>query len=311
MSGRKTKRKGYWKAYDKRFKIFNIKYTYDFVSFIINILLPYKEKRKVGRPLAISYNEYIATLIIKHIFRISLRDLETLSDYLHKKHIDSSTYGKAFQRIKISDLTKIIVGLHLIIANSLKSSVIIYIADSTGVHLLRVYCERIRVVNNEIKKVKYRVFDKMHVLACYYKDYGLISIVMVKWDNGYSSDSKNLLKMIKSLDFVKGAIILLDGGYDDEDLLRELLSIDLIPIVKTKEFKWDYGISKIRKKVKKLFDKKLYKIRGVIEAIFGGLKTKFRLTLNEKLPESRCRATLAVAIVHNILTLMRVISIRE
>lgn len=56
-----------------------------------------------------------------------------------------------------------------------------------------------------------------------------------------------------------------------------------------------------------MFSKDWYRLRGIVESIFGGLETKNRLKLDDRLADSRCKSTIATAIVHNVLTLMRVL----
>ena len=297
------KRKGYWKAYDLRYKKYDLIKTYTFILRIIKKLnRPSIEGQRIGRSPALSRNEYMAVLILKLIYTLSLRDLETLSNVLHNKHIDHSTYGKAFKRIDYTSLLAILTFTYVIIANLVKQpSNKIYIADSTGVSITRLYKESIY----RGKRTKRRVFDKLHILACYYPKYGYIPVVTARWSTGYSSDSTNLLEMLKQIDFLDIEYLLADRGYDCCELFEYLLYHNITPIIKTKESKRDYKVNKFRKRIKNMFNQNLYRYRGVVESIFGGLESKNRLKLNDRLLNSRRNSTIAAAIVHNISILMR------
>ncbi len=249
--------------------------------------------------------------------------METLSNTLHNKHIDHSTYGKAFKRIDSEFLSNLLTFTYVIIDNLLNQpSNKLYMANSTGVSINRLYKECI----HRGKRTKRLVHDKLHVLASYYPEQGFIPIISARWGGGYSSDSANLLEMVKQIDSLDNEYLLADGGYDCCELFEYLLQHNITPIVKTKEFKWNrsesfgfadlqnleevlssYHISKVRKTIKEMFNKDWYKLRGVVESIFGGLETKNRLKLDDRLADSRCKSTIATAIVHNILTLMRVL----
>jgi hypothetical protein len=299
------KTKGYWRIYDLRYKKYDLRTTYTLILSITNMLnRPSTEGRKVGRVSALPYNEYVVVLILKHIYKLSLRDLETLSNTLHNKHIDHSTYGKAFKRMDNEFLSNLLTFTYTIIDNLLtQPSNKLYMADSTGVSINRLYNECI----HGGKRTKRLVHDKLHVLASYYPEQGYIPIISARWGGGYSSDSANLLEMVKQIDFLDNEYLLADGGYDCCELFEYLLQHNITPIVKTKEFKWKYHISKVRKTIKSMFNKDWYRLRGIVESIFGGLETKNRLKLDDRLADSRCKSTIATAIVHNVLTLMRVL----
>jgi len=64
------------------------------------------------------------------------------------------------------------------------------------------------------------VYDKLHVIASYYSEHGLIPIISARWGGGYSSDSANLSEMDKQIDFLDNEYLLADGGYDCCELFR-------------------------------------------------------------------------------------------
>ncbi|WP_423793208.1 transposase [Methanocaldococcus indicus] len=101
----------------------------------------------------------------------------------------------------------------------------------------------------------------------------------------------------------KSDYLLADGAYDNVELLKFLFNNEIKPIIKIREFKHKCKENKFRKKAREFFNEEIYKLRGVIEAIFGGFETKDRLKLNEKLEKSRDICLLSTAISHNILSL--------
>ena len=82
-----------------KLKRHNIKNFYYFVrSKAKKIGKPFDKKRKKGRNFAISPYDYAAMFIISTFFDWSLRDDEFFSEVLCEKHVDHSTFGKAFAK---------------------------------------------------------------------------------------------------------------------------------------------------------------------------------------------------------------------
>ncbi|XRO76144.1 hypothetical protein ACO3VM_04880 [Methanocaldococcus sp. 10A] len=79
------------------------------------------------------------------------------------------------------------------------------------------------------KRTKRRIYDKLHILSCYYSDYDYIPIVAARWSKGYGSDSANLLEMLKNIDFLDIEYILADRGYDCCKLFEYLLYHNITP----------------------------------------------------------------------------------
>jgi len=93
----------YWKKYDAKYKLGNIKNLYYFIrSKAKKLGKPFDRKSKRGRPYTISPYEYVAVFVISTLLDFSLRDNELMSDLLCEKHIDHSTFGKAFHRISFA-----------------------------------------------------------------------------------------------------------------------------------------------------------------------------------------------------------------
>ena len=131
----------YWQRYDTRYKLGNIKNLYYFVlSKTRKLGKPFDRKSNRGRPFAINPYEYVSIFIISTFLDLSLRDDELLSDLMFGKHIDHSTFGKAFWRIPYSYLKKLLIIIRNEINNIIgNNSTFLLIADSTGVRTDRLY----------------------------------------------------------------------------------------------------------------------------------------------------------------------------
>jgi len=293
------KRDGYWKRYDRKYKKFSIKKLYYFILAKARKLgKPFERKSKRGRPLAISPYDYVAIFILSSLLDLSLRDDEFLSDLLAGKHIDHSTFGKAFAKIPYRYLKKLLIMIRNAI-NSYVGTDSILIVDSTWVKVDRVYYETI----TKCHRGKRRVRDKLNILAEYYRDEGIIAVADA--DSKYSSDAFGALLMLDEIK-AKGKILLGDGGYDAEALYKKCYKKGIIPIIKIRDY--DRKPRKYRNKAMRAFNEKLYKkYRGIIEGIFGGLECRRLLFTRYKKKEMRMKHIIAMAIVHNLQTYMAIL----
>jgi len=290
----------YWKRYDARYKLGNIKNLYYFIQSKARKLgKPFDRKSNRGRPYAINPYEYVAIFIISTLLDFSLRDDEFLSDSLFGKHIDHSTFGKAFLKIPYHYLKKLLT----IIRNEINSiignnSIPILIADSTGVRTDRLYVPTI--VKCKLKKR--RVTNKMNIIAEYYPEEK--AIVIANADAFFVSDAYSAIRMLNESE-VTAKMLFADAGFDCEELFEKCFKRQIKPIIKQREY--DKEPRKYRKKALEIFDKELYrKFRGIIEGIFGGLETRRLLFTRYKKKSMRMKHIIAMAIVHNINTYMAI-----
>jgi transposase len=112
----------------------------------------------------------------------------------------------------------------------------------------------------------------------------------------YCHDIKDVKYLTKRLS-KKPKIILMDKGYDSEELHRYFASQNIWSIAPVKK-NWAKG--QLRKELRDNFPQKLYNKRGRVESIFHALKQKFGSSVNSKLivcarTEIYCRA-----ILHNL-----------
>ena len=225
----------YWQRYDARHKIGNIKNLYYFVLAKARKLgAPFRKKSKRGRNFAISPCEYVAMYIISTLLDLSLRDDELLSDVLCGKHIDHSTFGKANNRISYHYLKKLLIMIWNEIRNLIgEETFSVLIADSTGVKTDRLYSPTLI----KCRKKKYKVVDKMNILAEYYPEKNVIAIVNA--DAFFASDAYSAMRMLKETQ-IKAETLFGDAGFDCEELVEEYSK--LIEEIKPKEYSYQTGL---------------------------------------------------------------------
>ena len=288
----------YWKRYDRKYKMWNIKKIYYFIrSKSRKLGNPFNRKSNRGRPYSLSPYEYAASFILFTTFDFSLRDDEFISDLLFGKHIDHSTFGKAFAKISYIYIKKLLILVRNEINNLIQEKPIL-IADSTGIIVDRMYLQTLI----GYKPKKRRFYDKLNVLAEYYPAYKTIAISDA--DSLFPSDSfsaKIMLSEIKT----KAEKFFADAGYDSDELFRELSKNKIIPIVKLR--KYSDKPKRFRKIIREMFDEKEYKkYRSIIEGVFGGLENRRLLFTRYRKKSMRMVHIIAMAVVHNLHTYMAI-----
>ena len=290
----------YWQRYDARYKLCNVKNLYYFIQSKARKLgKPFGKKGKKGRPPALSPYEYTAAFIISTFLDLSLRDDEFLSDLIFGKHIDHSTFGKAFQKIPHYYLQKLLLMIRNEIRNLIgKNYIPILIADSTGVTTDRLYVPAII----KCKSKRRKVVDKLNIVAEYYPEKS--AIVIANADVFLTSDPYSAIKMLSEIE-TNATILFADAGFDCEELYEKCFSMRIKPVINQR--KYDRKARRYRGKARKIFDEELYrKFRGVIEGIFGGLETRRLLFTRYRKKSMRMKHIIAMAIVHNINTYMAI-----
>jgi len=288
----------YWQRYDRKYKMWNIKKIYYFIrSKSKKLGNPFNRKSNRGRPYSLSPYEYASSFILFTIFDFSLRDDEFISDLLFGKHIDHSTFGKAFAKISYIYIKKLLILIRNEINNLIQEKPIL-IADSTGVIVDRMYFQTL----NKCKIRKRRFYDKLSVLVEYYPANRTITISDA--DSLFSSDSLSAKIMLSEIE-TNADKFFADAGYDSNELFEKLLMNKIVPIVRIK--KRSGKLKKFRKVVREMFDDEEYKkYRSVIEGVFGGLENRRLLFTRYRKKSMRMKHIIAMAIVHNISTYMTI-----
>ena len=281
-----------------KLKRHNIKNFYYFVrSKAKKIGKPFDKKSKKGRNFAISPYDYAAMFIISTFFDWSLRDDEFFSEVLCGKHVDHSTFGKAFAKIPYYYIKWLIFLTRNYIRNLIDEKPVL-ISDSTGVRTDRLYIPL-------IFKCKYRkrkVIEKLNILAEYYPKNKLI--VIANADSIFRSDAIAASIMLDEIE-TKADYLFADAAHDSEELLFKCYRKKIKPVIRIR--KYHRNPRKYRRKVMKDFDENAYRsYRGVIEGIFGGLENRRLLFTRYKKKSMRIKHVIAMAAVHNLRVCMAI-----
>ena len=161
------------------------------------------------------------------------------------KHIDHSTFGKAFARISYIYIKKLLILIRNEINNLIQEKPIL-IADSTGIIVDRMYLQTLI----GYKPKKRRFYDKLNVLAEYYPMHKAIAISDA--DSLFPSDSFSAKIMLSGIK-TKAEKFFADAGYDSDELFKESFKNKIIPIVKIK--KHSNKPKRFRKIASEMFDK--------------------------------------------------------
>ena len=92
------------------------------------------------------------------------------------------------------------------------------IADSTGVKTDRLYSPTLI----RCRKKKWKVVDKLNILAEYYPQKNIIAIVNA--DAFFTSDAYSAIRMLKEVE-IKAKMLFADAGFDCEELVEECFKL--------------------------------------------------------------------------------------
>lgn len=293
-----NKQPSYWKQYDQVFKNYSYKTIYqEILSLAEDLENPFPMHKRGRKPKA-KPAEYAAFIVFEIITENTpLRDMELDSELFLNKHIDHSTFGRNYWKIPYHYLMKL---LRLIAKrlNTLLGNCFAKICDSTGIST-KIFEEtiikgRIRIRNKDFK---------LHGLIAYHPDKQLLYFKDALGSDKHISDAEGAMRMIHQNPEL--GYYLADRAYDAEKVYREILKAEGVPIIKPKVHR--AKMFSYKAKGRKHWHERLYKeIRGMVEAVFGGLENKGMLRTSYKHEESINKFSVIVAIGHNIRTLMRV-----
>jgi len=296
------KRRGYWKRYDRKYRITDLIALFSLLVEIAKSLgKPFDRNSKKGRPFALEPEEYVSLFVLHTHLDWSLRDLELFSPPLTNNHVDHSTFDKIWDRIPNKYLKKYLSLIDRHIQEFLKSAYYVCLADSSGVQLDRIYEQRII----KGRRTKARDYDKLHVLAKYYSDAGIISIPGC--EAGKISDSRGLDQIFSScdLELEPNTPLYTDTGFDSNTSYDWCYKLKLIPVIPQRDY--DVEPKGARKKGKRDFDAMNYdRYRKVIEGIFGGLQSRRLLFSRYRKESRRQKHIIAMGISHNIQTYLQI-----
>lgn len=156
------------------------------------------------------------------------------------------------------------------------------------------------------KPVQKKDFKKIHIFVDL-ESKKILSCIITK---GSSYDSPQLKHILKQCNWLKVEIILGDGGYDSKECFNEITKQGTIPGIPVRKNASTLSrgspsrrkaVLEQRKDFESWKEKVRYTMRCIVEAIFSGMKRRFREYLFSKNEEHRCVEMWLRTILWNIL----------
>jgi len=271
--------------------------VYKTATSMVARLPPPWQRSQRGRPPKLSSREYLAVCLVYVCLDLTYREIEGLAPAFLDEAIDHSTVGKAFKRLKPS-YVKLVLGL---LRKKLKGIVEIdfYFVDSTGISTPRLIT-RVKA----FKKVREREFYKLHVLVGYSSKASALVVFAARVTEPDVTDGSQLGYLLGGLNG-EGKRLLGDPAYDSEHNLKLALRCNFKPLFKPRSIKYR---GMFRKLMLRDFrqNRKLYRMRGVGEATFGGIERRYGAHTRCKRVRTKVLSILLMTASHNLRTLMRI-----
>jgi hypothetical protein len=265
--------------------------------------------------------EYAAVVIYRKHFDMTLRDAEGDTPLLMAKRLDHSNIWWGLQRIPALYIKRAIELLFRLISGIFPPDM--FISDSTGVSTDRYTRRRgpkLRPTdkpppngrkgqeNGQCGKWVLKTL-KLHALVGYHIRFGFLmarSALVTKSEANDSPLLKQLLKGVRG----NGEPLLLDRGYDSVENYELGRKHGFNPVIKLRDV-GPRGL--VRHEMAKIFakNKKLYRRRGLIEGVFGGLETKYGNRTRCRRPKSRRIDCLLMVVSHNLRSYMRALALKK
>lgn len=268
-----------------------------------------RRRKGKGRPAVYDSRRYIAIILFQFYYTLTYRQLEgDLRLFLRKVPNFRTINWYSIKRLTKEDIHTLLRIINKKMARSIKSSEKICMIDSSGFsHRAKSQILRRKRGEEEIRATSH---SRLCIIACYIRRLKRLFILSASSGKAYESDSKLAMEGLRHLAPVsknKKVYLLEDKGFDSERVLEAERRKGFIPIMPLKE--QGEVRSKIRKETKRNFRKRLYRYRGVVESIFGSLKTKTAGRLNFKNPAKAEIIVLVLACVYNLSVLLKLLFI--
>ena len=291
----------YWKAYHAS-KIYDKREIFKLCSRVARRLGPPWKVSRRGRPPKFHPTEHAAVCIYRKCSCPTFRGAEGDTVLLLDTRIDHVTIWWAFQRIPVIYFERALELLYELISKLFKCE--IFVTDSTGVET-----DRYRKRRKGLKTVQEHEFLKLHMLAGYSREAGLVPIPAAKVTRGEAHDSPQFKRLLKNF-WGEGEPLLSDSAYDAGKNFELARKHGLKPVIKLRNIK-PKGL--LRKQAARDFERnrELYRMQGVGEASFGGFAIKYNSRTRCRLARTKRADSLLMAIAHDVRTYMRVRAMKQ
>jgi IS5 family transposase len=240
--------------------------------------------------------------VVRQYFDYTLREVEGQAPFFMGKKIDHSTVGKAFKRLRVNYLKLLVLLLRRELMGLARCE--FYVIDSTGIST-----PHLRRRRKAFKMLREREFLKLHALVGYSRQAGALVVFAARVTNANIVDGSQLRYLLRDLR-AKGEPLLADSAYDSERNLKLALERGFKPLIKPRSVGYR-GI--FRKHMLREFKRnhKLYRQRGIAEALFAGLANRYGSRTRCKRVRTKTVSMLLMLVAHNLRTLARVRAAEE
>lgn len=255
------------------------------------------KKRRTGRPPVYKDRLYLALLLFKSYFNLTFRavipfyqslfphepcpSFQSLHWFLSKK-LAQEGIEDLFGRLKER--------LYLLLPKGEE----LFVLDTTGIPH-RGKTQKLKWMRGEFYK-KMKGHSRLCVLIRYLLKARLLILEGIKVGDGYASDVKLGVEVLKGAS--SSGLLLADAGFDSQEIYEEAKKKGLVLTMRLKgggEVRGQW-----RKEMEGKFDPFLYRLRGIAEGLFGGIKTKMNGALRSLRAEVSGKKALLEAVCYNL-----------
>jgi len=292
---------GYWAARHSS-KLDSVEKIFNIAEKLVRRLSPPWERSRRGRRPKFSARRHAAICATAQYFDYTYREVEGQARLIMPQTIDHSTVGWALKRLRAPYLKLLLLLLFREINRLARCGV--YMVDSTGISTT--YLSRRKRV---LKTSWSREFLKLHALVGYSRQAGALAIASARVTAGNVADCTQLGRLLEGIEG-NGEPLLADRGYDSRRNREIAMRHGFRAVIKPRAIGMDRRVNK--KKFKEFRrNLKLYRQRGIAEAVFGGIENRYGAMTRCKLPATKRASVLLMAAAHNLRTLARVRAMKE
>lgn len=242
---------------------------------------------------------YTKFCILLSYFDFKIDELAGLLPFLAGDNLNRSNIDRWFQRFPEEFAHRANSLLHQKLESMLDYGD--YITDAT------------KIATTEYEQVEHKagvtwklIVMGLHILIQYFFVPGLLSIVCFEVTDGKKHEAPIFReKVLPKAKLQKNRRVFADKGFPSEKTFEELFKRELKPMIchkeTTKKGFWT-------KKAQKLYNNNLRKqIRGLVEAVFGGMETETGNKTRFRLPKTRRNYIALRALTHEVRTFFRAV----
>ncbi len=285
MAKKRIRRRGYWKVYDHA----SSRELGHLIQTIARLVKeegsPWPEpKGRRGRPRVHNRLKLATLAILTLLLNLPYRKMGSLLHLLKpilpwdEPTPDHSTIHAAVAAMPEEYAAKILQRSSQLCIQEVNWIQGLLAADSTGVGTDR-YEEAVIAMKNTRRMVHL----KLHVLAIL--DYSII--LSAKVTDETAGDSPTFRAMLHPLPDMEGSVLNGDKAYDADENYELVYVKGMRPNIKQRETGGRSRGRRFRRRAAEEFDPKIYRYRGLVEAIFGAKEVKGCLRTRCRLPHTR------------------------